>query len=111
DSDGDGRIRAMELIAAIKWAGAHLKNADDLVNPPDALPFAAIDDANPEGAQMLAVAQHVLELLGKRGADSLSVADTADARARFAQMPFNGDGIVTHDAAGGNEAVQALLDD
>ena len=111
DSDGDGRVRALELIAAIKWAGAHLKNPDDLANPADALPFAAIDDANPDGAKMLAVAQHVLELLGKRGADSLSVTDTSEARARFAQMPFNGDGVVTHDAAEGNETVQALLDD
>ncbi|HEX7037199.1 MAG TPA: hypothetical protein VF210_15600 [Pseudomonadales bacterium] len=111
DSDGDGRIRAMELIGAIKWAGAHLKNPDDLVNPPEALPLAAIDDSTPEGVQMREAARHVLELLGRPGAESLSVAETTEARERFAQMPFNGDGIVTHDAADGNEAVQALIDD
>ena len=111
DSDGDGRIRAPELIAAIKWAAAHIRNPDDLVNPAEALPLAAIDDASPEGAQMLATARHVLELLGKADADALSVDDTTEARERFAQMPFNGDGIVTHDAAEGNEAVQALIDD
>ena len=31
DSDKDGRIRATELIAAVKWAGALLKNPDDCI--------------------------------------------------------------------------------
>lgn len=31
DTDKDGRIRAPELIAAVKWAGSMLKNPDDLV--------------------------------------------------------------------------------
>ena len=31
DTDKDGRIRAPELINAVKWAGALLKNPDDLL--------------------------------------------------------------------------------
>ena len=31
DTDKDGRIRAPELISAVKWAGACLKNPDDLL--------------------------------------------------------------------------------
>ena len=64
DSDGDGRIRAPELIAAVKWAGAHLKNADDLVNPPEALPLTAIDDASPVGEVMMVDLVIVLVVLG-----------------------------------------------
>src|ERR1051326_8335622 len=31
DTDKDGRVRAPELIAAVKWAGSLLKNPDDLI--------------------------------------------------------------------------------
>ena len=111
DTDGDGRVRARELIEAVKWAGARLKNPDDLVNPQEALPLDAIDDSTEEGAAMLGAARHVLALLGKPDATSISVADTGDALARFAQMPFNGDGIVTSATAADDEAVRALIDD
>src|SRR2546425_5064820 len=49
DADKDGRIRAPELIAAVKWAGACLKNPDDLLKSAPALPLAAINDATLEG--------------------------------------------------------------
>src|SRR5690606_34159505 len=111
DSDGDGRVRAKELIDAVKWAAARLENPDDLVKPQEALPLEAIDVSSEEGAAMLAAARHVLELIGKPDATSISVADTDDARAHFAQMPFNGDGIVTSASAADDEAVVALIDD
>ncbi|MFS8609050.1 MAG: hypothetical protein LOD94_13830, partial [Gammaproteobacteria bacterium] len=111
DSDGDGRVRARELIEAIKWAVARLKNPDDLLKPQEALSLDAIDDSSEEGAAVLSAARHVLALLGKPEADSISVADTDDARARFAQMPFNGDGIVTAASAQDDEAVVALIAD
>ena len=111
DSDGDGRVRAKELIEAVKWAAARLKNPDDLVKPQEALPLDAIDDSSEAGAAMLEAVRHVLELLGKADATAISVADTADARAQFAQMPFNGDGIVAAGSAQDDEAVAALIAD
>jgi hypothetical protein len=45
DSDHDGRIRAAELIAAVKWAGTKLADPDLLVKGGDALEFNAITDA------------------------------------------------------------------
>src|SRR5580693_9484578 len=53
DTDKDGRIRALELIAAVKWAGSMLKNPDTLVQGGDSLPLAAISDSLPGGAQIL----------------------------------------------------------
>ncbi len=32
DSDGDGRVRAPELIAAVKFACSNLKNPDDILD-------------------------------------------------------------------------------
>src|SRR5258707_14820247 len=48
DTDKDGRIRASELIQAVKWSCAMLKNPDNLVKGGDSVPFSAISDATPE---------------------------------------------------------------
>ena len=37
DVDKDGRIRAPEVISAVKWAGSLLKNPDDLVQGGDSV--------------------------------------------------------------------------
>lgn len=104
DSDGDGRIRANELIAAVKWAGALLKNPDDLLKAPAELPLAAINTDSAEGKQVQAAAKTVLEGLGKAGAESISVAETADALKAFNAMRFNGDGVITADTADQDDA-------
>src|SRR5260370_13990984 len=71
DSDKDGRIRAPELIAAVKWAAGCLKNPDDLVKSSSTLPLAAINDATPEGKQLLASAREVLADLGRKDPASI----------------------------------------
>lgn len=110
DADKDGRIRAPEIIAAAKWAGSCLKNPDDLVRPEAALPLSAINDALPEGKQLLASARHILASLGKEQAAAISVEDTTDTAKIFAQTRFNGDGIVPADAAA-DESVKAVIND
>lgn len=93
DSDGDGHIRAPELIAAIDWADALLKSPDTLVNG-GPLALEAINEASEDGQRVLASAKHVLESLGKADATHIAVDDTADSVRIFSGMPFNGDGIV-----------------
>src|SRR5689334_14799588 len=48
DSDGDGHIRVPEVIAAVKWAAARLRDPADLLRGIDPLPIAGINDATPE---------------------------------------------------------------
>jgi len=60
DTDKDGRIRAGELIAAVKWAAGLLKNPDDLCKGSAKLPLSAINDASAEGKAVLASAQRIL---------------------------------------------------
>src|SRR5437870_13905740 len=59
DSDDDGRIRASELIAAVKWVCGLLKSPDDLLKSSPSLPLSALSDASPEGRQLLASARHI----------------------------------------------------
>src|SRR3954466_1806807 len=110
DTDKDDRIRAPEIIAAAKWATSCLKNPDDLLKGSPSLPLSAINDATPEGKQLLSSARQILSNLGKKEATSISIEDTTDTTKIFAQTKFNGDGIIPADAAD-DEAVKAVIND
>lgn len=94
DSDGDGRIRAPEVIAAANWVCTVLKTPEVLFRGVDALPLDAIASTHPEGAKLAATARKVLSYLNKPDADSIAVADFADPSFLFAPALYNGDGIV-----------------
>ena len=110
DTDHDGRIRVPEIIAAAKWATGMLKTPDDLLKSSPTLEVAAINDATPEGKQLLSSAKQVLVNLGKAQATAISAEDTADTAKIFAQTKFNGDGIISPDAAE-DPALQAIIND
>jgi hypothetical protein len=110
DTDKDGRIRAPELIAAVKWAGDCLKNPHDLIKSSPELPLNAISDATPEGKQLLSSARQILANLGKKDAVAITLEDTADTAKIFAQTQFNGDGIVPVDSAE-EEATKAVINE
>ncbi len=110
DTDHDGRIRAGELIAAVKWAGKLLNNADELLRSPAELALSSINSSHDEGRQVLMAAKTVLQGLGKGDSPVISVDDTADALKAFNSMRFNGDGVITADTADTPEA-RALIED
>jgi hypothetical protein len=72
DTDGDDRIRAPELLAAI-------------------------DESTPEGAAVAAGARQILSNLGRSGESSIGPADTGDVARLFVNTAFNGDGIIPAD--------------
>jgi len=109
DTDKDGRIRAPELIAAAKWVCGLLKNPDDVLKSSPSLALSAINDATPEGKQLLASARQILGTL-KKTADAISLDDTAVVAERFVETLFNGDGIVLPDSAT-DEPTRAVIND
>lgn len=94
DADKDKRIRAPELLAAVKWACEMVKDVDDLVDGEGTLELASIDDSTDEGKLLLRTAKTILKTLGIKDGKSLSVADASKASAAFDKDPFNGDGIL-----------------
>ena len=110
DADKDGRVRAPEVLAAVKWACAQFKDAGELLKGSATLPLAAINDAAPEGKQLLASAKQILKNLGKADAAAISVEDTVDPAKIFAQTRFNGDGIVPVESADDDVTKAALAD-
>ncbi|MBC8097246.1 MAG: hypothetical protein H7Y43_15690 [Akkermansiaceae bacterium] len=110
DTDKDGRIRAPEMIAAVKWAGSVLKNPDDLVKGGDSLAFDAINDATPEGKQLLASARQIAQNLGYKDAAAVTLADASDANKIFTNTTFNGDGIIIAESTA-DDATKAVIND
>ena len=110
DTDNDGRIRAPELIAAVRWAGNCLKNPHDLIKSSPELPLNAINDATPEGKQLLASAKQILGNLGKKDATAITLDDTADTAKIFSQTHFNGDGIIPPESAEDDSTKAVIVD-
>jgi hypothetical protein len=108
DTDGNGRVRAPELIAAARFATGSLKRPDELFKGEDGLPLDAINDATPEGRTLASSARQILRNIGKADAKAITVADVADKTRLFAGTPFNGDGVITELSAP-DEAGKALL--
>ena len=97
DTDGDGRIRAPEVLAAVRWVCRVLRTPQVLFTPGDALPLDALNADDAEGAQLQATARQVLAHLGREPAgeaEAVSLSDLADSARLFAADKVNGDGVV-----------------
>jgi hypothetical protein len=110
DGDGDGHIRAPELIAAVSWAGARLTDTAPLAG--GELPLAAIRADDDEGAAIAAAAR---EVLAGSGATAITVEAASAAQARFAAKAVAAWETAGRDAlplgaatAAAHEAVQAV---
>ncbi|HUC86136.1 MAG TPA: hypothetical protein VL970_13150, partial [Candidatus Acidoferrales bacterium] len=110
DTDHDGRIRAPEVIAAVKWAGTLLKDPDLLVKGSDSVTLSTINESSPEGADILGAARHILARLGRPQADAISLADASNAVQIFADALFNGDGVIVPESAG-ETATKTVLEE
>jgi hypothetical protein len=111
DTDADGRIRAPELIAAVRWACQHLKDPGTLAAGAAALSLSAINNAGESGARLLACARRILKALGKPDATSILAEDLADQGKIFRQSDFNGDGVLSPRSVGDDAALRQLLGD
>ncbi len=110
DVDGDGRVRAPEILAAVRLCDRRLKDLGDLIPGKDSLPLAAISEATPEGRALLGAARQILESLGKPGAAEVTPADVADTTKVFEKTLFNGDGVVPPESAEDPEVRQVIAD-
>lgn len=111
DADGDGRIRVPEVLNAVEWVCAQLKDPAVLFRGGD-LALASISESSDESKRLLSSAREILKSLGKPDATHITVADTMERARVFAQSRFNGDGVVAldiiHDAALRRVAEEAI---
>ncbi|MBR1643836.1 MAG: hypothetical protein IJ684_00485 [Bacteroidales bacterium] len=94
DTDNDGKIKVQEIVAAAQWLTGVLRNPDLLLKGDDTLPLSELNVDNEEGRKLYNSAKQILSNLGLEK-ESISVSDTTDRIAIFAQTRYNGDGIIT----------------
>lgn len=109
DTDRDGRIRAPELFAAVHWTAKRLRSLSPVIARLPVLPLASINEGTPEGAALLASARRIVQSLGKADASEISFADLTDTARIFEAAVFNGDGVISPQAAEG-ESRQVIED-
>ncbi len=122
DTDGDGHIRVPELIAAVKWAAARLREPADLLRGAEFLSLSALNESTPEGKTLGLAARHIISDRPRREselptaarrvrvADAIYVDEASAAVSILSAHPPIGDGIITI-AASDDPAVQNLIKD
>ena len=94
DCDSDGKIRVNDVISTSKWITSVLKNPDILLEGNDSIDINQINTETPEGLKLYNSAQQILKNLNKDGL-IISIAETSNQSAIFANTQFNGDGVIT----------------
>jgi len=110
DTDKDGRIRAPEVLAAVRWATALLKNPDILLKGSDNLQLSEINTSTDSGKHLFAAARQILTNHGKPNADSISIADLGNTEVAFAHTWFTKDGVLRAENVADKAVKQLILD-
>jgi len=110
DSDKDGRLRATEILAACQWVKVIFKEPSELLKGSDSVPLASINDANAAGAELLSASKRILRNLGKESASAITLTEVDDTTKIFFATKFNGDGVITVDAAP-DEATRKVIEE
>lgn len=93
DLNGDGRIRAPEIIEAADWVIERLAEPNDLFSEKP-LTLSSFS-SNELGQHLAASAKRLLEIKGKSEQDALSSVDTDNMAELFPADEANGDGLIT----------------
>lgn len=110
DTDGDGKIRVAEVVAAAEWVTSMIKDKDAIIRGESVLPLDQFNTENEEGQRLQDSAKHILASLGMPDATEISLKESSDSVAIFAKTQFNGDGIVTPASADKEELKKAIAD-
>ena len=111
DRSGDGKIRVSEVVDTAKWLCACVRDKDLLLKGDSVLPLDVFDDSTELGARLKKSARQILDNLGFKDENSISLDHAADSVAIFSGTRFNGDGVVTPATAGDDEELKNTIAD
>jgi hypothetical protein len=110
DTDGDGRIRPPEILAAIAWAKEAFADLSGFFDGKDELSLASLSKKTETGRAVHDAARRILTNLGRPDDDVLHLADVTNVERVFEQTTLNGDGIVPIDATNDEPTRKAIAD-
>lgn len=94
DADGDGRFRANELLDAIAWAAAHVRDVELLASGRAELNLADLRDDDAAGRGMLEQARRILAEAGSADGALITLEHVAAHEAKLQALALNGDGVL-----------------
>lgn len=106
DTDHNKRVRVEELKAAIEWTVERFADTSDCDRATDVL---SLDRLSGKATLLSATAALVLEVSGRPGGRTITLAEVRAADAALRKAAVNGDGIVAAESM--PEALQALAKD
>ncbi len=111
DTDGDGRIRAPEVLGAVEWLRPRIKSFDVLFSKAgaDSISIGDIDESTPEGGKLAAEFKLIAEASGASAQGEVALADVTAAENAFAATAFNGDGVITAKSCAGDKKAEAAF--
>ena len=107
DTDGDGRVRAAEVIAAAQWLTSVIKDKDAILKGESTLRLDGINTGCEAGQKLFASAKQILSNLGL-DKEEITVDEASDSVAIFAKTQSNGDGVITP-ASADDETLRPLI--
>ncbi|MCR4823824.1 MAG: hypothetical protein K5849_00535 [Bacteroidales bacterium] len=107
DTDGDGKIRVAEIVAAAQWLTSVIKDKDAILKGEGVLKLDGINTENEAGQKLYNSARQILANLGLEK-DEISVDEASDSVAIFAKTQYNGDGVITP-ASADDETLKSLI--
>ena len=111
DSDSDGKIRVAEVVSAAEWLCSCVKDKDLLLKGDSVLPLDSFDEGTALGQRLKKSARQILDNLGLKEENSISLAQASDSVAIFTGTRFNGDGVITPVTVGDDEELKSVLAD
>ena len=108
--DGDGRVRAAEVRAMIRWLLEALEDTEAIERSEDVLELDALRAELEPGATIRQAAERALERLGEPGADRITLAQIQKICAEEQARGLSEAGLVLPEAAQ-EAAPRALLED
>ena len=97
DLDNDGKIRVNDVIEVSQWLTGALKNADLILEGKDCISIDQFNQEDAVGKKLYDASVQILKNLGKES-NVITLSDTTDKAAIFAQTCYNGDGVITEAA-------------
>jgi len=110
DSDGDGRIRHLDVREAILWMLAHLRETSGVEAASDVLKLEAINTETPEGRRIHESVVKMLARLGAPQADRITLEQIRQIKAQVEGTAVSEAGVALPDAAE-DEATRQFLSD
>ena len=107
DTDGDGKIRVAEIVAAAEWLTSVVKDKDAILKGEAVLRLDQINTESEAGQKLYNSAKQILQNLGLEK-EELTVDEATDSVAIFAGTQFNGDGVITP-ASADDETLKPLI--